>query len=122
MSFSQGNATDDGSGMTPGRSCMKVNDRNAVGSTPEGARSPEARRVENSASSRTASSHGASGLDRVELSTAAEGISRALAVDSSERAARVSAIAMDYRAGRYHPDAQAASRGLIAEALATGMA
>ena len=81
---------------------MKVNDRNAVGSTPEGARSPEARRVENSASSRTASSHGASGLDRVELSTAAEGISRALAVDSSERAARVSAIAMDYRAGRYH--------------------
>jgi anti-sigma28 factor (negative regulator of flagellin synthesis) len=53
--------------------------------------------------------------DRVQLSELSETL-KALGADGPEREARVTRLAAEYRAGRYQPDAQAASRAIIDDA------
>ena len=53
--------------------------------------------------------------DRVQLSDLSETL-KSLAADSPEREARVAQLAAEYRAGRYQPDPQATSRGIIDDA------
>lgn len=55
--------------------------------------------------------------DQVQLSSLAQGLEKALAADSPERTARLERLSADIRAGRYHPDAQAVSQRIVADAL-----
>jgi hypothetical protein len=54
----------------------------------------------------------------VELSSAAGRISHVLAATAAGRSHRIASVTADYQAGRYQPDAQATSHGLVSEALA----
>jgi hypothetical protein len=47
-------------------------------------------------------------------------LSQAIAAQESGRAARVQALAAQYQSGKYQPNAQATSRGMVSEALAMG--
>jgi len=55
--------------------------------------------------------------DRVELSTTLGQLAQAVAAENTQRSNRVQALAGDYQSGRYHANAEATSRAMVAEAL-----
>jgi hypothetical protein len=98
---------------------MRVNDTNLTGTGAlETARAQESQRTDRP--SGLAGSAGSGTTDRVEFSNTMGRLSRALAAHSSGSAQRVTELAARYAAGDYRPDAAAAARGLVTEALATG--
>lgn len=55
--------------------------------------------------------------DRVHLSDLTGRLVQMLSTDSPDRVARVDKLAADFKAGRYQPDSQATSRGIINDAM-----
>ena len=60
------------------------------------------------------------GDDRVEFSSSLGTLAQAISTDGATRASRVQQLTVNYQAGRYRPDSEATSRGLVTEALAVG--
>ena len=94
---------------------MRIHDQNILGST-ETAQAQETQRVDRAASGRSARPE--PGTDRVELSSALGRLSQVISAHGAQRADRVHALATEYQAGRYRPDTQETSRGMIREAIA----
>jgi hypothetical protein len=100
---------------------MKVYDQNLTGAASAGsARTQELQKTGKGESARS-SGAGSSGGDRVELSGALGTLARALAASATSRAGRVQALAGQYQSGLYQSDPAATSRGMVADALASGM-
>ena len=100
---------------------MKVYDQNLTGAASAGsARTQELQKAGKGDSSRSSGS-GGSGGDRVELSGALGTLARAMATSASTRAGKVQALSAQYQSGLYRPDPVATSRGMVADALASGM-
>lgn len=57
--------------------------------------------------------------DRVHLSDLSGRLVQMLSTDSPDHVARVDKLAADFKAGRYQPDAQATSRGIVKDAMRT---
>ena len=102
---------------------MRVDDRNLTGvPTTESGRTQDTGRINREDDVRPASGSevGNTG-DQVELSSTLGSLSRAISADDAGRQGKVEALAAQYRSGIYQPDAHAASKGLISEALAAGV-
>ncbi len=105
---------------------MKLYDLNLTGSQAGGAgrsgaagteRTQQTRQTEQSGASRAGGAASGSGGDRVEFSNTLGRLSHALSADEPGRAARVAHLQAQYQAGAYRPDASAAARGMVSEAL-----
>jgi Anti-sigma-28 factor, FlgM len=59
--------------------------------------------------------------DRVEFSGNLGRLSRTLSTYETSRASRVQSLAAQYQSGNYRPDSAATSRGMLNEALGSGM-
>jgi hypothetical protein len=98
---------------------MRVNDRNALGSAAvEAGRTADTQKSERTDAGRAGAADTTN--DRVEFSSSLSRLSPAISVDRAQRNSQVQALAAAYRAGTYQPHSLGASRGLIAEAAATG--
>jgi len=98
---------------------MRVNDRNTLGpAASETGQAQELQRLDRAGASRPGSSN--AGDDRVEFSSSLGTLALALSTDGATRASRVQQLASSYQAGRYRPDSEATSRGIVTEALAAG--
>ena len=97
---------------------MRVNDRNTMGAASEAGRTQDTQKLDRAGVTRAGAAD--SGADRVEFSSSLGQLDQAISTDSAVRAGRVQALATNYVAGRYHPDSQATSRGVVAEAIAAG--
>jgi anti-sigma28 factor (negative regulator of flagellin synthesis) len=95
---------------------MKIYERNLTGTAAsESSRPAEAHKPDSNRE--TSSSVQATG-DRFEFSGGVGALSRAVSADQSARASRIQSLASQVQQGTYQPDAQAISRGMIAESLA----
>ena len=99
---------------------MRAHNESLKGAAAEAAQAAETQRPGRADGSHQNRSAGFAGGDRVELSSALESLSRALGADRAQRSGQVQALAEQYQSGQYRADAAAASRGLVAEALARG--
>lgn len=96
---------------------MRVQDRTSLGpSATEAGRTAESQKTGRENSPRNGAP-GSSEGDRVELSSTLGRLSQAIAAHANERGQRVQVLGTDYQSGRYHPDAGATSRAMVAEAL-----
>lgn len=99
---------------------MKVYDHSPTGATSAGsARTQETQRTDLRETARSSGSSSGGG-DRVELSGALGTVTRAMAASNSARSSKVQSLAGQYQSGVYQPDAAAASRGMVADALGAG--
>jgi anti-sigma28 factor (negative regulator of flagellin synthesis) len=97
---------------------MRVSDRNTMGpAASEAGRAQETQKLERAGSAPSGAAD--SGGDRVEFSSSLGQLAQAISADGTQRAGRVQALAAAYQTGKYHPDSQATSQGMIAEAIAT---
>src|SRR5258707_1322909 len=105
------------------RAGMKIYDTNLTGtSASETGRAQETQKLNRAVTGKTPTRGGVDGsTDRVEFSGTLSRLSRALATFESSRAGRVQALAADYQKGNYKPDSVATSKGLVSEALSTGL-
>jgi len=97
---------------------MKIYDVNLSSTAAETGRTQEAQLAARDGAHRSGRASAAG--DRVELSNTLNSLARAVSSYNSGRASRVQALTAQFRSGSYQPDSLAASRGIIAEALATG--
>jgi len=98
---------------------MRIYDVNLTGASPaEAGRSQEIQKTDRAGTGRSGGSTG--GSDRVEFSGTLGQLSQALATSGAQRAARVEALTAQYQSGNYLADSLKTSRGMIADALATG--
>lgn len=99
---------------------MRINDRNAAGpeATPAGHTSETQKAGQNAG--RTGTTGSPETGDRVELSSTLGRLSQAIATHSAQRSSRVQTLSADYQGGRYQPNSEATSKGMIAEALSAG--
>jgi len=96
---------------------MRVDDRNNIGpAAPETGRTQETQKIDRASTARTGALE--SGGDRVEFSSSLGRLAQAISADGARRASRVQTLAAAYQAGRYQPDSQATSQGMIDEAVA----
>jgi anti-sigma-28 factor FlgM len=96
---------------------MRVHDHNTTGpAASEAGRTPELQKLDRAGAARA----GAPDLsgDRIEFTSSLGQLAQAISTDSATRASRVQSLTADYQAGRYRPDSQATSRGIVAEAVA----
>jgi anti-sigma28 factor (negative regulator of flagellin synthesis) len=99
---------------------MRIYDVNLTGASPaEAGRSQEIQKTDRAGTGRSGGSTGG-GSDRVEFSGTLGRLSQALATSGAQRAARVEALTAQYQSGNYLADSLKTSRGMIADALATG--
>ncbi|MCC7176142.1 MAG: flagellar biosynthesis anti-sigma factor FlgM [Bryobacterales bacterium] len=95
---------------------MRVDDRNLAGSqATQSGQANQAQQVGRSHEVKPADIRPAAGADRVELSGLTGDLARALAASGRERAGRIAELAQEYSSGRYHVDARAVSRAIVAE-------
>ena len=99
---------------------MKIYNRSLTGAQAEAGRTQETQKTESSASNGTNSPGRTAGSDQVELSGALGRLSQALSTQGSARTEKVASLASTYGAGGYQPNAQGASKGLVAEAMSAG--
>jgi len=100
---------------------MRIYDVNLTGSSAaEAARAQEAQRTDRSSSSRSVGTN-SSGGDSIEFSTSLGRLSQTMASYASSRLRRVDALAARFQSGAYSPDSAATSKGIVSEALATGV-
>lgn len=98
---------------------MRIYDVNLTGtSAAESGRAQEIQKSDRAGTGRSGGS--TAGSDRIEFSSTLGRLSQALATSGSQRAARVEALAAQYQSGNYRADSLATSRGMVADALATG--
>lgn len=96
---------------------MRVNDRNTMGpAASEAGRAQETQKLDRTGLA--SSGAGDSSGDRVEFSSSLGRLAQAISTDSAQRASRVQTLTAAYQTGKYHPDSQATSQGMIAEAVA----
>jgi hypothetical protein len=96
---------------------MRVNDRNTMG--PAASEAGAAQETQKLDRASTATSRvGDPGGDRVEFSSSLGRLAQAISTDNTQRASRVQTLAAAYQTGKYRPDSQATSQGMIAEAIA----
>ena len=101
---------------------MRVYDMNLTGAAAaEAGRTQDTQRVDRTAASRTGGSGNGNTGDRVEFSSTLGRLSRALEASGAERSARVQELAAQYQSGKYLPNAAAAAKGMVSEALAMGI-
>lgn len=100
---------------------MKINDTNVGGAA--AAKTQRQQDIQQTDRSNAGRSSGAGGdsNDRVELSGSLGRLSHVLSSFQSDRASRVESLAAQYQQGNYQPDAAAASRGIVSEALSAGL-
>jgi hypothetical protein len=100
---------------------MRIYDQNLTGAAAaESGRSPETQKADREATTSLAGSGSGGSGDRVELSSALASVSRALVSYQSDRAGKVQSLTVQFRSGRYQPDSQATSHGIVSEALSAG--
>lgn len=100
---------------------MTVHNQNVSGSSGgQPARVQETAPASNSTAP-AKSSAPTSSSDRVELSGALGSLSRAVSSDNANRASQVSALAQQYQSGGYQANAAGAAKGIVSEAVATGV-
>jgi hypothetical protein len=100
---------------------MRIYDVNLTGSSAvESGRAQETQRSDRGGSAKPGAAGAGGAGDRVEFSGALGRLSQAIAADGSARASRVQALAGQYESGSYRPDSLATSKGVVAEALASG--
>jgi anti-sigma28 factor (negative regulator of flagellin synthesis) len=99
---------------------MKIYDRNLSGTS-----AAETGRAQESQNAGSAGGKGARGTggsdDRVEFSGTLNQLSRALTTYEGSRSSRVAALTAAYQGGTYRTDSAATSKGLVAEAMSTGL-
>jgi hypothetical protein len=102
---------------------MKIYDRNLAGTSgAEAGKTQESQNLSRAGTGTSAARGGADrSTDRVEFSGTLGQLSRALGTFESNRATRVQALAVEYQSGSYRADSAATSRGLITEAMSTGL-
>ena len=104
---------------------MKIYDRNLTGtSATETGRAQESKNLDRAGTVKSPTSgvvDGTGSNDRVEFSGTLSRLSRTLATFESTRADRVQALTAQYQSGNYQPDSAATSKGLVAEAISTGL-
>jgi anti-sigma28 factor (negative regulator of flagellin synthesis) len=99
---------------------MRIYDVNLTGSSAaEAARAQEAQRTDRSSSSRSVGTN--AGGDSIEFSSSLGRLSQTMASYTSSRSSRVEALAAQFQSGTYRPDSAATSKGVVSEALATGV-
>jgi len=60
---------------------------------------------------------GSAGQDRADISSLAGNLSQVLSAQSAQRTQHIQKLASDFAAGRYNPDPQAISRGIVQDAI-----
>jgi anti-sigma28 factor (negative regulator of flagellin synthesis) len=100
---------------------MKIYDQNPSGAAAAGTNRTQdvqqSDRSKGTQSSRSASEGG----DRVEFSGSLGRLSKVLSTDQADRAGRVQALTAQYQSGTYRADSAATSRGMVGEALGSGL-
>ena len=100
---------------------MKIYDRNLTGaSAAEAGRTQDTQNLSRAGKDKSATAVN-SASDRVELSGSLSRLSQVLSASDSSRASRVQTLAAQYQSGNYKPDPMATSKGMIAEAMSTGL-
>ena len=97
---------------------MRIYDQNLTGSA--AAESGRPQETQKSAGTPLSGSGSGGSGDRVELSSAMTSVSRALTSYQSDRASKVQSLTEQFQSGRYQPNSQAISQGMVAEAVAAG--
>ena len=101
---------------------MKVYDNNLSGtSSAQTGLVQETQKPERASHSGRTGSARSSSEDRVEFSSTLGRLSQALAADTSSRAGKVQSLAALYQSGNYRPNSMGTSKGMVAEALSSGM-
>jgi hypothetical protein len=105
------------------RGGMKIYDTNLTGSSAsETGRAQETQKLHRAGTDKTPARGGVDGSsDRVEFSGTLSRLSRALTTFESSRASRIQTLAAEYQKGSYKPDSAATSKGMVSEALSTGL-
>ena len=105
------------------RAGMRIYDTNLTGtSASETGRAQESQKLNRAGAGKTLAGGGLDGsTDRVEFSGTLSRLSRSLATFESNRASRIQTLAAEYQKGNYKPDSLATSRGIISDALSTGL-
>jgi flagellar biosynthesis anti-sigma factor FlgM len=97
---------------------MRIYDQNLAGTA--AAESGRSQETQKSAGAPQSGSGSSVSGDRVELSSAMTGVSRALASYQSDGASKVQSLTAQFQSGRYQPNSQAISQGMVSEAVAAG--
>ena len=102
---------------------MKIYDTNLTSNTAaETGRAQETQKLNRASTDKNLARGGVDGsADRVEFSGTLSRLSRALTTFESNRASRIQSLAVEYQKGNYKPDLAATSKGLVDEALSTGL-
>src|SRR5581483_7376708 len=96
---------------------MKIQDRTSLSpSATQAGRTPDTQKSNPDTAGKRPGAGTADG-DRVEFSATLGRLSQAIAAQGTQRAGRVQALSTDYQAGRFHPNAQATGRAMVADAL-----
>ena len=105
------------------RAGMRIYDTNLTGtSASETGRAQESQKLNRAGTGKTPAGAGLDGAtDRVEFSGTLSRLSRALTTFESSRASRIQTLAAEYQKGNYKPDSLATSRGIVSDALSTGL-
>ena len=105
------------------RAGMKIYDTNLTGtSASETGRAQESQKLNRAGTGKTPAGAGLDGAtDRVEFSGTLSRLSRALTTFESSRASRIQKLAAEYQKGNYKPDSLATSKGIVSDALSTGL-
>ena len=105
------------------RAGMKIYDTNLTGtSASETGRAQESQKLNRAGTGKTPAGAGLDGAtDRVEFSGTLSRLSRALTTFESSRASRIQTLSAEYQKGNYKPDSLATSRGIVSDALSTGL-
>jgi len=105
------------------RAGMRIYDTNLTGtSRAEWGRAHESQKLSSTGTGKTPAGGGLDGsTDRVEFSGTLSRLSRALTTFESSRTNRIQTLAAEYQKGNYKPDSLAISRGIVSDALSTGL-
>ena len=95
---------------------MRVDQRNLTGAA-EAGRAQESQSIGRAGRSLSSATSGASGGDRIELSS----LARALDVSASARSSRIDRLATQYQTDQYQPNPTKISKSIINDAVAESL-
>jgi hypothetical protein len=101
---------------------MKIYDRNLNStSAADTGRAQESKNLSRTGTGDSRSTGVSAVNDRVEFSGTMSRLSRTLATFDTSRADKVQTLTAEYQSGNYIPDSAATSRGMVAEAMSSGL-
>ena len=101
---------------------MKIYDQNLTGPSTAGAgRAQETQKLNRPGTGKSPTRGIDGSSDSVEFSGTLSRLSRTLTTFETTQANRVQALAVQYQSGNYRPDSAATSKGLVSEAMSSGL-